>query len=221
MRKHCCVLFSACPRAQAVPQQLGMEAGNQHQGLLREAGCTDPYSWMGLSPRSCQWWIDSAGNNHSDSNKAWGTGSVLCLSLRWRVQHRKPFLESCRGAGSAAFGGHCKHAIGQEDTREWSRIYEIQLGLTDKIAFCDELCPVGSGREVTVQGSFQHHLIILGKEVVEELINSSNTMWGIVWGPLVQKECWGNKVQQRAVRMILDLGDMVTRRGRKSWNILI
>lgn len=117
MRKHCCVLFSACPRAQGVPQQLGMEEGNEHQGLLREVGCTDPYSWMGLSPRSCQWWTDSAGNNHSDSDKALGTGSVLCLSLRWRAWHRKPCLESCRGAGRAAFGGHCKHAIGQEGTR--------------------------------------------------------------------------------------------------------
>lgn len=28
------------------------EAGSQHQGLLREAGCTDPYSWMGFTPRS-------------------------------------------------------------------------------------------------------------------------------------------------------------------------
>lgn len=45
-----CTLLS--PRAQSVPQQLGMEVDSQHHGLLREVGCTDPYSWMGFTLRS-------------------------------------------------------------------------------------------------------------------------------------------------------------------------
>lgn len=122
MRKHWCVLSSACTRAQGVPQELGMEAGSQHQGLLREVGCTDPYSWMGFTP-SWQWWTDSDGNNHSDSEKALGTGPVLCLSLRWRAGYSQPYLKSCGGAGNAASWGHSKNVIGQEGTREWSNIH--------------------------------------------------------------------------------------------------
>lgn len=89
-------------------------------------------------------------------------------------------LKSCGGAGGPASWGHSKHVIGQEGTREWSKVHEIQLGLTDTIAFCDEMPPVGTGNGLTVdawlQGGFQHHLIILGKEASEELINISNTM---------------------------------------------
>lgn len=74
--------------------------------------------------------------------------------------------------------------IVQGGTRDWSKIHEIQLGLTDKIAFCDEMPPVGTERGVTVdawlRGGFQHHQIIFGKETTEELINISNTKCDVV-----------------------------------------
>lgn len=147
MRKRWCVLLSAFPRAQGVPQQPGTEAGSQHQGLLGR---------LGVQIHAAGW--DSPHGAGSDGQiqlgitrrtLALGMGPVLCLSLRW-TGFSQPFLESCRGAGSAASWSHSKHVTGQEGTREWSEIHEIQLGLSDEIAFCDEMPGCGDWGGVRV-----------------------------------------------------------------------
>lgn len=146
MRKRWYVLFSACPRVQGVPHPLGWRWA---------ASIRDCSGRLHVQMHTAGWDLPQGADGDGQiqlgittvtQEKPLGTGPMLCLSLRWRAGCNQPCLKSSRGAGSAASWGHSKHVIGQEGPKEWSKIHEVQLGLT-KLPFVMKCLLCGLGGE--------------------------------------------------------------------------
>lgn len=119
-----------------LPQQLGVEGHGQQQGLLREAGCRQI--------RRAGW--DSPQGTESGSELQLGKITVTrgspwvlgrCCARLWDGEHGAVSLVFCPRQVQEAqpVDTASKHVTGQEGTREWAKIYEVQIGPDQKNCF--------------------------------------------------------------------------------------